>query len=333
MLREVTPAYARGVDDFCVRPATLDDAVALNALLAAAESVDRTEEHYTVADVVEELENPMIDLERDWLLVERDGQVVAHFALTPRAPADGALTLSVDGTVHPDHRRQGISSQLLPRMVSRAHDFVREHGADLRPVIIGQALSENTDIAEILERHGLGPARWTFVMQADLSGTTEPAPALPDGYDLSTWAGVDQEEMRVAHNHAFAAHPGFAPWSPEMWSHRVADSRNSRPELSLVVRDGSGAVAAYIQSSEFDATTEATGRRDAFVSKVGTLDGHRRRGLAGALLRIALHRYREAGFDTSSLEVDSENPTGALGVYQAAGFRTTKRWTNYRLEG
>ncbi len=49
------------------------------------------------------------------------------------------------------------------------------------------------------------------------------------------------------------------------------------------------------------------------------------------LLRIALERYRDAGFDRSALDVDSENPTGALGVYERAGFRTTKRWTNYLL--
>ena len=67
------------------------------------------------------------------------------------------------------------------------------------------------------------------------------------------------------------------------------------------------------------------------MSKVGTAPELRRRGLAGVLLRIALHRYRQAGFDRSSLDVDSENPTGALAVYERAGFRTTMRWTNYRL--
>ena len=71
--------------------------------------------------------------------------------------------------------------------------------------------------------------------------------------------------------------------------------------------------------------------REAYVAKVGTLDAHRRRGLAGVLLQIALERYRDAGYDRAALDVDSENPTGALGVYERAGFRTTKRWTTYLL--
>ena len=35
--------------------------------------------------------------------------------------------------------------------------------------------------------------------------------------------------------------------------------------------------------------------------------------------------------DEASLDVDSENPTGALGVYQRAGFAVESRWTNYFL--
>ena len=46
-----------------------------------------------------------------------------------------------------------------------------------------------------------------------------------------------------------------------------------------------------------------------------------------------MQRYREEGFDRAALDVDSENPTGALGVYERVGFTTQRRWTNYRLEG
>lgn len=320
------------MSDFHVRPMTRDDAAGVNDLLAAAEAVDHTEEHYLVEDVVEELENPMIDLERDWLLVERVGQIVGQTRLMPRAPADGKVSLGVDGVVHPDHRRTGIGSHVMPLMVARAHEYARERG--LAPVVTGSGPSAITDLESLFRRNGLRAERWSFVMQADLhtEGIGSEPPAVPDGYTLSTWEGVDQEELRTAHNRAFVGHYGFTPWSADMWRQWVSGSRNFRPELSLVLRDGSGAVAAYIQTSEFDAVIEATGKRDAFVGKVGTAPEHRRRGLASLLLRTALCRYREAGFDQSSLDVDSENPTGAPGIYEAAGFRTTQRWTNYRLE-
>ena len=58
---------------------------------------------------------------------------------------------------------------------------------------------------------------------------------------------------------------------------------------------------------------------------------HRGKGLATALLGHAMHAYRNAGYDEAALDVDSENPSGALGVYRRAGFAVESRWTNYVL--
>lgn len=321
------------MSDFATRPMTRDDAVAVNDLMAAAEAVDHTDEHYNVADMLEDFANPMIDPAKDWLLVELDGVVVAHSRLLPRAPSDGVLRVGVDGTVHPAYRRRGIGSQLVPTLVARAHDYVRERGEDLRPVITASAPSENTDAASVFEQSGLRPERFAFVMVADLkNGPAEPVPELPPGYTLHTWEGIDHDEIREAHNEAFVGHYGWSPWSAEMWTQWVSSARSLRPSLSLVARDREGAIAAYIESGEFDAVAEVTGIREAFVVKVGTSPQHRRKGLGGVLLRIALDRYRHEGFDRAALDVDSENATGALGLYERAGFRTEMRWTNYRLE-
>ena len=48
---------------------TREDAVAVNELMAAAEVVDRTRDHFNVDDVLEDFANPMVDPSRDWLLV------------------------------------------------------------------------------------------------------------------------------------------------------------------------------------------------------------------------------------------------------------------------
>ena len=182
-------------------------------------------------------------------------------------------------------------------------------------MITGSAPSANTDLEAIFAGQGLVPERWSFLMEADLDddevGTDDPP--VPDGYVLSTWEGIDHEEMRTAHNVAFVGHYGFTPWSPEMWAQWVSETRNFRPELSLVLRDEAGAVASYVQTAEFDATQEATGLRDAFVAKLGTPPQHRRKGLASLLLRIALHRYREAGFDKSDPRRGLGEPDGSAG--------------------
>ena len=134
------------------------------------------------------------------------------------------------------------------------------------------------------------------------------------------------------HNRAFRDHPNFTPWSEITWEQFVTESRSFRPHLSfVVVLDGSDEIVAYLQTAEADANLEATGRREAYVSRIGTLREHRGQGLATSLLGHCLQVCRDAGYDEASLDVDSENPSGALSIYKRAGFKVESRWTNYFL--
>jgi GNAT superfamily N-acetyltransferase len=49
------------------------------------------------------------------------------------------------------------------------------------------------------------------------------------------------------------------------------------------------------------------------------------RGIAQALLVHTQRVYRERGFDPAVLDVDSESPTGAVGLYEHLGFRAVNR--------
>ena len=139
-------------------------------------------------------------------------------------------------------------------------------------------------------------------------------------------------------------HPGAAPWSAARWQQSVIGSRQFRPAVCFVVTtaqsgdtdgceltDRSGELVAYVLTAEFEADFEATGRREAYVDKVGTVREHRGNGLATALLGHAMHAYRSAGYDAAALAVDSENPTGALDVYRRVGLVVESRWTNYAM--
>jgi ribosomal protein S18 acetylase RimI-like enzyme len=43
------------------------------------------------------------------------------------------------------------------------------------------------------------------------------------------------------------------------------------------------------------------------------------------------NRAFELGFGAAVLEVDSENPTGALGVYRKAGFEVSREFVSYEF--
>lgn len=316
--------------DALLRPLSTDDIPAWNRLLGEIEKVDRTGEHYNEADLVEEMANPDIELGKDIVGAYLDDELVGYFAVYPRA-VDGLLKFHLDGGVRPDLRGQGIGTMLAEAMRRRADDFHADQHPAAEALLTLRGLSGNEAQAGLMRDIGLQPDRWSFVMRADLSRDLESPTFLPDGLELRGYDDKVDAAMREAHNEAFLDHPNFTPWTEVMWKQWVSGSRNFRPHLSFVVtdRDRPDVVLAYLQTNEYDAHFQQTGRLEAYVGKVGTRRECRGRGLAGILLRHALQEYKAAGYDEASLDVDSENPTGALGIYERAGFEVESRWTDY----
>jgi mycothiol synthase len=319
--------------DITLRPLTHDDTAAWARLLAEAESVDVTGEHYNEADLREELDNPDLEMGKDVVgAFDGDGVMVGYFKVMPRGEGEQLYKIHVEGTVTPTRRGDGIGTLLRDAMVERAQQAYTERRSNLPLKLMTSGRSDNLAQADLLLGGGFSAERWNFVMRTELDAVPDPQP-LADGYEFRRYDATRALDMLAAHNAAFTGHhPNFTPWTETTWKQWVVESRNFRPELSfLVVPRGSDDIVGYVQSNEYDAYFEATGRREAYVAKVGVLAEHRGRGIAAALLGHCLVAYRDAGFDEASLDVDSENPTGALGVYQRAGFEVESRWTTYEL--
>ena len=92
---------------------TADDLPAVAGLLAAAEAVDRTGENHSADDLADEWLNDLVDLPRDSRLV-RAGEDVVGFATVVAPPTfRDAVSVYLDGRVHPDRRGRGIGRALL----------------------------------------------------------------------------------------------------------------------------------------------------------------------------------------------------------------------------
>lgn len=319
--------------DVTLRGLDTADIPAWNHLLAEAEKVDHTGEHYNEADLAEEMANPDIEPSKDLVGAFLGEEMVGYFSVYARSAAEEVHKIHLGGVVRPDHRGQGIGWVLAEAMRTRALEAHRERYPRLSALLTLTGLSDNAAQAQLMADIGLLPERWGFTMRAHLSDLPATSAMVPEGLELLRYDDSYAAAMHAAHNAAFVDHPNFTPWSDSMWKQWVTESRNFRPALSLlVVEDGApDRVVAYVQSNEFDAYFAATGRREAYVAKVGTRREHRGRGLAGALLAHSLALYQQAGFDEASLDVDSENPTGALGIYERAGFEVETRWSNYGL--
>jgi len=317
--------------DISLRPLTPGDIPGWADLLARIEKVDRTGEHFGAADLEEEMANPEVVVGKDFVGAFDGPDIVGYYSVLPRGEAGGQFMIQVEGSVLPARRGQGIGTLLVAAMVERAARMRAEIRPDLPARLTSVGLTSNLTQGNLLGSAGMRGERWTFVMRTsldDLRATQQ----VPDGYGLRTYDESMSDVLRQTHNRAFRDHPNFTPWSEITWKRFVTDSRSFRPQLSFVLNlDGSDEIVAYLQTAEFDADHAATGRREASVGRIGTVQEHRGQGLATALLGYCLHAYRDAGYEEAALSVDSENPTGALGVYERAGFKVESRWTNYFL--
>ena len=168
--------------------------------------------------------------------------------------------------------------------------------------------------ADWLAEAGMQPVRPWWRMDRSLDTQLPPVPIV-EGYRLLESSGVPSGAWVNTFNQSFADH----------WRHtdRTELQLGRWPDLELMVADSSGRPAALtlceIVNYEVDLRRQPVG----LVGSVGTLPGHRRRGLARWLVTESLVRLKGAGAVTASLYVDGENEHRAADLYLELGFEVT----------
>lgn len=322
--------------DIALRPLTTADIPAWASLLNTCAVVDGTGEHYSHEDLEEEMGNPAIDIALDTVAAEIGGHLVGYGQLIPRDTDGTVHKLTFDAMTLPDHRGQGVGTAVMGVLRQRAEAMHAVQFPGATRAWQASCRADHVEAQQLLRSFGFEPERWAFDMHADLSAIDPEPVAAIAGLEIHPYEPAAHDDALLeAHNEAFLDHPGFSPWSAGMWRQWVTGSRSFRPELTVVAIDPAepGVVQAYVQSAEYDGTTDVTGRRELWVAKVGTRQAHRGKGVAGALLAHVLATAKAEGYDDAGLDVDSENPTGALGVYERVGFGVTRRWVNCFLRG
>lgn len=313
------------------RVLTVEDAEAAAELRTASEAADDMGESYSPEDFVDDLASSSIDSERGIVGAFAGGRMVAMALLHARTAADPVHEMFLWGTVHPEFRGRGIGAGVLAWAEKTAPEIseLRFPGA---PVSLRTpAFDKMPDHLALLESHGYQVEHYEFGMLRRISpDEARRAPVLPEGFAVVAFGPDVAEEFRVTHNEAFVPdHPGSTFVPPEVFAERVGTAA-FRADLSFGLRQTeSGALAGYVLCYYYDADTQATGLRDVYINYLGTRREFRGRGVAGTLIGTVVHAAAGLGFDTASLGVLADHPTGALSVYQRAGFETQRTFITY----
>jgi mycothiol synthase len=269
------------------------------------------------------------DASRDVVMVEHDGAVVAYGWQEWVDTTDGLREHRLRAFVDPEWTRRGIGTRLLHWQEARSRETAAAYPTD-RPRFFGTWADDNRiGKRALLAKEGYTETRWFFEMRRDDLDHVD-VPPMPEGLEVRP-IGTDREslwKLFTADAEAFEDHWGGFNFNEAVFE-EILEDPNFDPSLYVVAWDGdeiAGAVINALPLSE----NKALGRHRGWLESVFVRRPWRKRGLAGALVARSLVVLREAGMDHALLGVDADNPTGALGVYERAGFVVMRRSTAYR---
>jgi mycothiol synthase len=314
------------------RPAAEPDTEAWAALIARTAGAEKPVWFERAADLEQILQSKKNRPAGNTLLVLDGGAAPRAYArITKNKDGDKAYGF---GCVDPAWQRRGIGTALLGWLSERTiQRFAEDSGsatsvqAPQRPVprLRIHMEQQHEHQQRLLRTSGFHVVRYFNEMHRRLDGVQLPAVRLDDGLDLVTMRPELSEDVRLAHNAAFRDHWGSEPRDEESWGFTVNDPQ-ARPDLSAVVLDrSSGIVAGYQLASHDPDSAVSRGYSEGYTDLLGVRREYRGRGIAQALLADAMRRFAAAGMDRASLDVDSENPTGALALYEKMGYAAVNR--------
>ncbi|MFM2078030.1 MAG: hypothetical protein RJA49_1920 [Actinomycetota bacterium] len=311
-----------------VRSADLPELVDLQRRAYRHDGVPRTTD-------LEELTDDLLDEhtvpDADTRLAEIDGHV-AGYAHTVHLPSElRQERCYVFGDVDPAFRRQGVGTALMHWGLTRAEEQLRSSGHDLPKYIRTDRYDYVEGAHALYARVGMRPVRYMEELLRPLDDLDEQGePAGPTQARIAPWPADRDEEIRIAKNLAFADHWGSTPTTPHRWAQMVR-GYGSRADLSFIAVDADDRVVGHCLNARHPADDELLGRRDGWIENLGTLPDFRGQGIASALVLHSLRAFAAAGCTHASIEVDSENPTGAAQLYRRLGFELQQRSITHEI--
>ena len=327
------PAEVRGARIHW-RALTADDVDLVQQLVVASGRVDHPTEVYSRASIALGFKGDRFTLATDTIVgLNNAGEAIAYGEAHLGDTAETETAISLDGTVHPDWRGEGVGRALIAWQEARARQLLAETGSDLPAMLDLGAREENLGHLALYRAAGFQPVRWWMELWRPLAEEI-PSKQLAEGVTIRPLTSELSEATRIAINDAFRDHWGSQPTTQEEWNdwHALDEFAASLSRIA-VIGDGTaerpfevvGAVLSMMDEAEW----EKNGGPFAYMATIGVVRAWRGRGLSSALITETLRAYKDADLQHAALDVDAANPSGALQMYTKFGFAPRDRSITY----
>jgi mycothiol synthase len=275
----------------------------------------------TEEEMKQDFSHPMnMDPFKDVMIAEIKGRYAGHSITKWHAKPDGTRFYFVYAFVSHDWRGKGLRERLLRRTETRVKNLAKGHPRDIGKFLETYSNAKTNDWKSVLESEGYTPGWHLFEMvRPDLDGL--PDFPLPPGVEVRPVKPGHYKVIWEAMKEAFKDERSF---SEDKYGDNAFEmmmlSPSFKPELWRIAWSGNevvGGVHNFINEEENKEFERKWGHTERiFVSR-----GWRKKGIARALIAQSLRVLKEQRMEEATLDVDTENPSGALRLYESLGFR------------
>jgi mycothiol synthase len=199
---------------------------------------------------------------------------------------------------------RGLGTEIL----ERGEAFAKAEGVTK---ILSGVPERDAAARALFESRGYREARRFYEMAIELTEAPA-APVVPSGFVVDEMRDDEYEAFYDVLNEAFAEHWEWHPKPFEEWlERRQGQHRDEDGPIWFVVRDGDELAAV----TRNDLSVAGGG----YVGAIGVRPAWRGKGLAKALLQRTFAEFWRRGTTRVALDVDSQNATGAVALYERVG--------------
>lgn len=320
---------APAIEGLIFRPfAGKSDYPKMQAILEKASEADQDD----FASTLEDLEHDYTHLtdsdpKTDMLLVEVNGEAAAYSrAGWSQIDKNKDRIYYHFVKIIPEWREKGIEQAVMAWSEARLRAIAAGHPQDGRRLFQSYSEDNKKWLTAILENLGYKPIRYFFEMDRPLDQI--PEASLPEGIEVRPAEEKDYRKIWDSSIEAFRDHWGFSEPKEEDYI-SYSTSRYFQPHLWQVAWDGDEVVASILNFVD-EEYNQKFGKKCGWTEEISTRREWRRMGIAKALIVRSMKMHKELGMTSVALGVDTENPNGALQLYEGLGYRKKRTMITFQ---